>query len=588
MFLTQGEIVLTDSGLVDPEKTKELNNVGTLTGYDPATGEEVQFTPADIVEVEPMTTAEQQEQNIEANKQAYIQQQMAAATPTATTADNQQQEPAPAKPKGEPKEFVPGMTLTVTDREGNEHTVTTDGERYNYNPVTGELTESENGNYLKLTDKNGDVLSYDLSNRGLGSAQEIKDYEMPKEEQPTETVEPTEQPTAEVPTAEGITPQQQVTPESTPEPAPVEKADPMKAPMPMRTVTTGNGKNAKTETVPDFYAVPEEKTFDYIYNELGFTPEIADATVKANADETAKAINEHKAKEPQPMANPIAYKEAHDAWQRDLDAMNQQADYWKKVQSIRNQQLLAEAEERDKATRAERERRQKEIEASRKRDEEAYQAELSRRKAERDKKMEASLNTMMQMSEDAAPMEQMAKEFPIEQDAEAMEIMNDLSPRTLEEVVAWMLSDTKDTENKIDPELVRNHTGYGKADFRKFPFIFKKGGMSPEAFGEKVEQMARENDVPFDETEFKSYLMNYVSEDMVNYSYVFVIENGNCIYSAVEVDGSVGSYPRSVTTSGGYDCNDEFYDFDELSFDKMVDAARQYVQNAPSGIGYDD
>lgn len=533
LFLTQGEIALTDSGLVDPEKTKEVNNVGTLTGYDPATGEEVQFTPADIVEVGQVTSAEQQEQNIEANKQAYIQQQKDAATPTATTtepkattADNQQQEPEPAKPKGEPKEFAPGMVLTVknnVDGNGEERkVVVVDGERYRLESmVPPKYVPSESGNYVKVKDEEGNEFFF---NKSIDYT--ITDYQEPvSEEQPTETVEPTEPPTAEVPTAEGITPQQQATQESTPEPAPVEKTDPMKAPMPMRTVTTGKGKNAKAETVPDFYAVPEEKTFDYIYNELGFTPEIADATVKANADETAKAINEHKAKEPQPMANPIAYKEAHDAWQRDLDAMNQQADYWKKVQSIRNQQLLAEAEERDKATRAERERRQKEIEAARKREEEAYQAELARRNAERDKKMEASINNMIQMSEseDGKMMEQMAKEWPIEQDAEAMEIMNDRSPRTLEEVVAWMLINTKDTENKIDPELVREHTGYGTADFRKFPFIFKKGGMSPEAFGEKVEQIARENDVVFKDNENGfSALLNVLGEvgglgDLNNY-----------------------------------------------------------------------
>ncbi len=100
---------------------------------------------------------------------------------------------------------------------------------------------------------------------------------------------------------------------------------------------------------------------------------------------------------------------------------------------------------------------------------------------------------------------------------------------------------------------------------------------------------AGNQDVPFEVSRFESSFRGNVPEDIQGCSYVFVIEDGSCIYSAIEDDGTLGSYPRAVTTTGAYDCNDEFYDFSDLSFDKMVEAAREYVENASSySYGYDD
>jgi hypothetical protein len=146
--------------------------------------------------------------------------------------------------------------------------------------------------------------------------------------------------------------------------------------MPMVEVTKGRGKTKRVETTPDWYAATPSRAQHYIYNELGFTPEVASEVVKANMDEIDKAIADKQKKEPKPTANPVAYKEAHDAWEDEMQTLRDHRQYWNEVRSVRNRQLLAEAEEREK-----RDAERKAVEAQRRAEEEA----IARQKQEEER-----------------------------------------------------------------------------------------------------------------------------------------------------------------------------------------------------------
>lgn len=177
------------------------------------------------------------------------------------------------------------------------------------------------------------------------------------------------------------------------------------------------------------------RAYQYLYEEavgLGLPIETVDNLVKSNLDNAQRGVE--RAKKATGSIVSVLQK------QREAQAV---VDYWQQVQSFRNQQLLAEAEARDAATREERERRRAETEAARKRDQEAYEAEVARRKAEQEKEkrvQESKLEVMAKIGEESRAM---GIDWPIEKDAEAMEVMNDIVPHTLEEVAAWMLGDTR-------------------------------------------------------------------------------------------------------------------------------------------------
>lgn len=403
--------------------------------YDPVEGKNREISPMEIASLGEVTTAEQQEQNIEANKQAYKQQQMDAATgrfnpqpgqeieiPNAGAAtvlatdgetvtlqmpDGTQQSMAIAdiqqiadgvamedyrqrhpeavesgerrvengvqpsnKIEGVPEEFVPGMTLTVTDRDGNEHSVTTDGKRYAYNPMTGELTESENGNYLKLTDENGEVLSYDLTGKGYGSAQEIKDYEMPKEEpakeevaegtqeetQPVAENAPIEQPQAETPAAEVEAPTEEVA------------EQPAKVQMPTHKVKRTINKEQVEVEEEDFEKVPEEDTYKYLYEDQideDFTLADADALV-------AKQLAQAKTNQKNAENNKSGGVEAVKMRKR---AARKSVEYWEKVAAMR--QAVVDAEKAEASA-----QRRAELEEQQRKDAERHDAAVAQREAD--------------------------------------------------------------------------------------------------------------------------------------------------------------------------------------------------------------
>lgn len=302
--------------------------------------------------------------------------------------------------KGKPEVFEPYMEVTIKDEDGKEKTVVVTGVRARWED--GKFIEDPNGRYVEMYDPEAGAMTY--IHETDPKKQIVGWKEAPKEEPSREVIESRddqeppddggtpppppagvkvlkdaktfeeqekEQKGPKVKTPETFTPDTYL-PESkvTMPAAPV--SDNAVA-MPMVENTKGRGKTKRTETSPDWYAATPSRAQHYIYNELGFTPEVADEVVKANMAEIDKAIADKQKKEPKPTANPVAYKEAHDAWESEMQELRDNQQYWKEVRSIRNRQILAEAEERDRAKAEARERaaEQKALEAQQRAEEEA-------------------------------------------------------------------------------------------------------------------------------------------------------------------------------------------------------------------------
>ena len=98
-------------------------------------------------------------------------------------------------------------------------------------------------------------------------------------------------------------------------------------------------------------------------------------------------------------------------------------------------------------------------------------------------------------------------------DAGALEILNDLEPRTLDEVAAMLLTSGKNqVKLQMSDEQVggvvrkgfMSETGYSREEAKRYLSVFAshaKGGVSFARFGEMVEEAAREQGVQFDEND---------------------------------------------------------------------------------------
>lgn len=484
---------------------------------------------------------------------------------------------APGIVEGAPAEFLPDMRLMVRDDDGETKEAVVQG-RVRYDG--GQFVPDENGQIVEYM-MDGEV-HHDqiptLSNKTDGYIE--APVAVPEETEQTEGAEAVPQPTesqeqAEVQQEESTVPAGESAETATAPAAAVE-------PMPMRTVRRkidGKWQDVEEE---DWMSTTPARAYKYLYEEavgLGLPIETVDNLVKSNLDNAQRGVE--RAKKATGSIVSVLQK------QRDAQAV---VDYWQQVQSLRNQQLLAEAEARDAATREERERRRAETKAARKRDQEAYEAEMARRKAEQEKEkreQESKLEAMAKIGEESRAM---GIDWPIEKDAEAMEVMNDIVPHTLEEVAAWMLGDTRGGY-KIDPDAIRAHTGYGTADMNKFPFVFAKGGMSPEAFGEKIEQRARENDVNFDESDTNAgynALLNVLGEagslgDLKNYIKNNRMAQAEEIHSAnLRREASAQAEDRWIAQHGGM-TREEYESYinwmeDAVEMGKMAITDEEYNQ----------
>lgn len=118
----------------------------------------------------------------------------------------------------------------------------------------------------------------------------------------------------------------------------------------------------------------------------------------------------------------------------------------------------------------------------------------------------------------------------------ALDMLDDLEPRSLDEVAAVMLSSTGDKKGATrlmfhdegGHKGFSSMTGYKWSDVKGYPFIFasrEKGGISFEAFGDAVVAVAKEEGLMFDESDAMagvnaaSEMFGYVSKqgDINNY-----------------------------------------------------------------------
>lgn len=546
VYIKSGLVTTGADGSIDIE-----NSGKTIIVYDPVEGKNKMVSPADIRSLGPVTTAEQLEADLQNQRDAFVQQQQDAATNrfnpqpgqeidmpdggkavvlatdgdsvTLQMPDGTQQSMAiadiqqiadgvmmedyrqrhpeaeqPSEPateaKGAPETFSDGMVLTVKGENGEEQQMGVIGRAsYSAQPGSSGYREDPNGKYVALYVPGEEQPRYMLESK---LREQTVDYIEQEAERPAAEVEQPTEGAAEQSTAGGAVPAG-------------ESAETAAAPAVAPEAEIYN--NVKGE-YPEAYRDKVENTVKIKAKRVTDTKTALD---KATAALTA---TEYGSKEE------ATAKRKRDEAQQAYDAAVADSEMWNAVKSLKDQELLAEREAKDAAEREERERRRAETEAARKREQEAYEAEMARRKAEqeeKDRRTEAALEYMAKMRDEAAAM---GADFPIEDDAAAMEVMNDLEPHTLEEVAAWLLSDTKG-KMKIDPEEMRRHTGYSSTDMNKFPFIFKKDGVSPEKFGEHIEQKARENGVSFDEADTNAgfnALLNVLGEvgglgDLKNY-----------------------------------------------------------------------
>lgn len=441
--------------------------------------------------------------------------------------------------KGKPEVFEPDMEVTIKDEDGKEKTVVVTGVRGRFE--NGRVVEDPNGRYVEMYDPETQSMLY--IHETDPKKQIVGWKEAPKEEQSREVIESRgdqeppddggtpppppagvgvlkdaktfeeqekEQKGPKVKTPETFTPDTYLPENKVTMPAaPV--SDNAVA-MPMVETTKGRGKTKRTETSPDWYAATPSRTQHYIYNELGFTPDVASEVVKANMTEIDKAIDSLKKKEPKPTANPVAYKEAHDTWESELQTLKEHRRYWDEVREIRQGELTEELKKKEAERLANETAEQKakrevfEAEQAR-RQAEAEEAER-RRKEEDEQKASGTYTAPVQMTESTEPIEgtktsasqlEIAKR-ELADDAEAMEMLNDKDPQTLEEIASTFMRSGKN-QLGIIPEDFYNHTGYGPSDAEAFKFILSNNGVTISHLGELVEGEARSEHIPFDEND---------------------------------------------------------------------------------------
>lgn len=255
------EVFVVDGDFsMDPEGN--ISGGDVIVVYDPVEGKNREISPMEISSLGDVTTAEQQEENIEANRQAYIQQQMDEANGVVhvepgyqfTTQDGEQAvvvavngddivyllpdgrqevtsleavqqivddarmeayrmshpetalqdelQPEARQPKGAPEAFEPMMELTIRDEEGNEQQVVVTGGRASF---TGKGYEDDpNGKFVELYVPGSEEPRYIHEDELKKMVTDYKEAEQPKEEVTEGTSEET-QPVGDNTPADGHT-----------------------------------------------------------------------------------------------------------------------------------------------------------------------------------------------------------------------------------------------------------------------------------------------------------------------------------------------------------------------------------------------
>ena len=475
VYLLDGsDVVLNPDGSIDVEHSSP-----TLTAYDPEQGKPVfldnPYGDKGIQSVGEVTTPE----DLEARRTAGGENEQTARGENGqgalNTGNNGQDARVPmdgqvARTPGAPEQYTPGMVIGVVDDAG-EHVAEVVG-RVRYDK--GKFVPDENGMFVEYT------VDGQTRREAVGELNGMVRWHG----------------TGGVDTIE-----------------PIEGQEP-----------TGSG-NATADT-----RTPAQRTFDEVTAKYGDrASHKVDVTLKdrkATLDSKIKALEKAQTdyddapigKEDKAEA---ALAKAHEEYDNAL------ADYnaWDEVRKLRDQALLAQAEQEEQQRKAEQERkRAKETEAQRKQ-REAYEAEQARRKAEAEaaekRRQEENARLRKQEAEAAAanpqptdvpaPIEgtkgqasqlEMARQ-ELADDPGALAMLEDMEPRTLEEVAAKLLSSGKNQVRLQRDDFMRE-TGYSAEDVKRYPFVFAtadKGGITLARFGEMVAAEARHNGIPFDEND---------------------------------------------------------------------------------------
>ena len=288
--------------------------------------------------------------------------------------------------------------------------------------------------------------------------------------------------------------------------------------------TSQDGGNATEDT-----RTPAQRTYDDMTAKYGEkASHKVDVTLKdrkATLDSKKKALDKAQAdyddapigKEDKAEAVLTKAQEEYDTALADYNA-------WDEVRKLRDQALLAQAEQEEQQRKAELERKRAEETEAQRKQREAYEAEQARRKAEAEaaerrrqeenerlRQQEAEAAANPQPAEQPAPIEgtkgqasQLAiARQELEGDPEALAMLDETAPRTLVEVAATLLASGKNA-TKLLREDFKRETGYSDADVKRYPFLFAgadKGGITLARFGEMVVEAAREYGVQFEEND---------------------------------------------------------------------------------------
>ena len=213
----------------------------------------------------------------------------------------------------------------------------------------------------------------------------------------------------------------------------------------------GEGDDAE----PDFGKVTPSRARTYIYDEAGLSDEEADQFVEANKKAADKALADAKKKSPKMGTSLAKYKKEQAAYQAKVAAAQAQADYWADV-----------------------------------------------------KKEQAHASGMDLFASDAKFSKEMkAAQEELKGDREALRMLTDLRPRSLDELAAQMLAGGTKlllNDEEVNGSLQRgvlSHTGFSRQDVKRMPFLFAshaKGGVSVEQLAHMLYENASAEDVRFD------------------------------------------------------------------------------------------
>ena len=555
VFVVDGDFSMDADGNITGDET--------IVVYDPLEGKNRMVSPRDIAELGEVTTAEQQEQNIETNKQAYIQQQQDAATgrfdpqpgqeidmpdgkavvlatdgesvtlqmPDGTQqsmaiADIQQiadgvmmedyrqrhpetaapEQPAaeaPAMTEGKPETFDPNMELTIKDGDG-EKTVYVTGTRARWK--AGKFVEDPNGKFVELYDPE--------ANDGNGGMTYIREDDpdgkivgykpAPQEEQPIDETENRPLPRyidRKNPPDDGGTPP--------PPPAGL-----------------GNLKDAKTFGEQEEEQRPSVETLtpeEYTPEEPVTQPApdrdaMPMRQVKRKVDGKMTTVEEEDWMATTParayqylyedaVALGLPVETADNLVQANLKAAQREMERAKKavgsVMSVLQKQNAAQAAVDY----------WQQVQAMRQAAVDAEQAEAAKNVPEEETLPLALQQTIDRAKGNAKTLLAEAAE-EMKNDSGALTILEDTTPQSLEELIPnLLLGRTEGTpklmfkDEVVDGRLIKGFssmTGYSWDDVKQLPGIWAKranGGLSLEQFGELIEQAARDESVMFDEND---------------------------------------------------------------------------------------